>query len=138
MIKYSKSAGAHAVTQALSLELDLRSLGERTAAAAAARHARTQLRRLQRMQAGAHASASAAPAAPQAEAEAVSSKRKRGGQGVEKNVVPVAGTKARRQVTQLPRAQHTASAAKQNGRTQSTRQAAHVKISQSSCKQQAT
>jgi hypothetical protein len=80
MIKHRNSAAAHAVTQVVSLDLDFRSLGARTAAAA--RYARTQLRRLQRTQAEAHASASAAPAAPQA--EAVSSKRKRGGVGVMK------------------------------------------------------
>ena len=132
MMRTRNSAAAHAVTQAAFLELELSSLRERTAAAV--REHRTQVRRLHRMQAGGHASASAAPAAPQAEAS--SSKKKKGGQGVRKKCGACGLHKSKETGHTRPLAQHTASAAEQNGRIQSRRQAAHVNSSQSSWKVQ--
>ena len=73
-------ASSLAAAQTASLQLDLKSLGERTARVT--REQRLQVRRLQRQQA---ASLHQAPAVPPAsQPEAVSGKRKRGGVGVSK------------------------------------------------------
>ena len=80
MMGASSLAAAQTATQAASLQLDLRSLGERTARVT--REQRIQVRRLQRQQAASHASGPAVPLAPQP--EIVSGKRKRGGVGVSK------------------------------------------------------
>ena len=76
----SSSAAAETATQAASLQLDLRSLGDRTARVR--REQRIQVRRLQRQQAASHASGPAVLPAPQP--ETASGKKKRGGVGVSK------------------------------------------------------
>jgi len=80
MMGVSSLAAAQTATQAASLQLDLRSLGERTARVT--REQRIQVRRLQRQEAASHASGPALPPAPQP--VTVSGKRKRGGVGVSK------------------------------------------------------
>lgn len=80
MVASRSLAAAQTTTLAASLQLNMRSLNERTAAAA--REQRIHVRRLQRQQIAALAPASGAPALPQPEAS--SGKRKRGGVGVSK------------------------------------------------------
>ena len=80
MMAASSLAAAQTATQAASLQLDLRSLGERTARVT--REQRIQVRRLQRQQTASHASGPAV--APASQPETVSVKRKRGGVGVSK------------------------------------------------------
>lgn len=80
MMAASSLAAAQTATQAALLQLDLRSLGDRTARVS--REQRIQVRRLQRQQAASHASSPAVP--PASQPEPVSGKRKRGGVGVSK------------------------------------------------------
>jgi len=95
MMGVSSLAAAQTATQAASLQLDPRSLGDRTARVT--REQRIQVRRLQRQQGASHASGPAVPPASQP-----------------KTISLIAGN------------------ARQNGRTQSSGQAAHVSYSQSS------
>ena len=129
----SSSAAAQRVTEAASLQLDLRSLGDRTARVS--REQRIQVRRLQRQQAASHASSPAVPPASQ-----LNQLLARGSVEVwvsAKSVGPVACTKPGRPVTQSPPAPHIAGNAEHNGRTQSKGQAAHIRHSQRQRRQQA-
>ena len=78
----SSSAAAQRATQAVALQLGLRSLDDNTARAT--REQRIQVRRLQRQQAASHASGPAVP--PASQPETASGKRKRGGVGVSKRL----------------------------------------------------
>jgi len=80
MMGVNSLAAAQTATQAASLQLDLRSLGERTARVT--REQRIQVRRLQRQQGAFHASGPAVP--PASQPKTISGKRKRGGVGVSK------------------------------------------------------